>query len=303
MILRTLKKIGKANNWYRTKHSVFGMYKGFLFNIIQSDIFENPSNKIILCRYNEISNTQGLEIKRLIENSKKKLKFTRFAISREQVKLIFYEPFLPTKAITLINALDFISEILVQREITGVFCFNKNEIAYDLSGEGVFLTQNDFIRIEGEFGLEESQTKLDNNSYTRGFFGSILFSSPIIVLWTLIENHFHLVNAGISFGIGVFASLGYKKFKGKVGIYTKPILIFSTVIIILLCNISSVYYSAWLGNAPLNEVYNFVKENKMLQKNLKNDFLLSSLAGIIACLFIIFGDNQKTIFIKEAKKI
>lgn len=63
MIFPKAKKIAKDLGWHKTNDSVFGLYKGYFFNVADSSILSTPQFKLVTVTTDSLTEEQRLQIK------------------------------------------------------------------------------------------------------------------------------------------------------------------------------------------------------------------------------------------------
>lgn len=303
MIYNKLQKFGREKDWYRTKSAIFGNYEGYLFNISQGGIMSNPQFKHITCQTEPMSDNQITELRQLLDNNKKSIKYDLSEVGLDFISVTFYESFLPTKAAKLNETLDFFVKELSERHIKSPFSSESSLNHYNLSGTGVLLTQQEFIKQASEIEQAETLDKLNRHSYLNGFLGSLLYSLPIIILWILVAYYLERLGSGLGVIIALVGSLGYDKFKGKLGFWTKWLLILSNVLVIFLANVAVLVFTLWQLDVPFEQMADVYESENGLQKMFKTNLFISMLLGIIGWFWIVSNVETKRNFIEEAKKL
>ena len=303
MIYNKLQKFGREKGWYRTKMSIFGIYNNYLFNIYQGNVTSSPQYKTIVCRTEKMSENQALEIKQLLTDNKKSIKYDLLEVGIDFISITFYENLLPTKAAKLDETLNFISKELSDRNIKSKYNCAGNLTHYDLSGEGVLLSQQDFISQSSEIGQIDTMDKLEKHSYLNGFIGSLIYSLPIIILWVLLAVYLERLSTGLGVVIALAGSFGYEKLKGKLGFWSKWIIVLSNLIVIFLANVAVIAFILWREDVPFSEMLNLFQVNSELQKFFKTNLFISGMLGVIGWLWLIFNFDTKVNFIEEARRL
>ena len=114
MIFPKAKKIAKALDWYKTKDTVFGLYKGYFFNMGDSSLLSNPQSKYVIVTTDTLTEEQKLEINTALESNKKKLKFSNFEVDDQTVFVQFIEIYTYTKLKTVYALFDFLVDLLTK---------------------------------------------------------------------------------------------------------------------------------------------------------------------------------------------
>ncbi|MCB0649501.1 MAG: hypothetical protein KDC49_22685 [Saprospiraceae bacterium] len=307
MIYKSLKKYGQDKNWYRTEDSVFGLYKGFCYNIFQSGIMSSPGYKIILCRTGALDEGQVKNMQQYLSSNKSKFGYNVFEIGQNFIRVTFYENLKMTKISKLEAFIENCTEQLIHQNV-GRLIESENISSsdygfYNHSGEGVVLNNDDFKRIRSEIQQVDGKEEVERSSYLKGFVGAVLFSIPGIILWVLFAIFLEMLSTGFGFIMAFAAYFGYEKFKGKLGPLTKWILIVVTIISILLANLSTIYYQLSGYGVTRSEFISMLQNDEQIISAFKKDAVLGLIIGLIGWLWIIFGLKTKNRFIQPAERL
>ena len=117
MIFPKAKKIAKELDWHKTKDGVFGLYKGYFFNVADASLLSNPQFKFVTATTDSLTEQQKLQIKTELDTNKKNLKFTNFEISDNSVFFQFSENLTFTKLKTVYSLLDFLVDLFKKLNI------------------------------------------------------------------------------------------------------------------------------------------------------------------------------------------
>ena len=301
MIYNRLKKFAREKGWYGTKKSVFGIFNNYLFNIYQGSITSSQQYKVVFCRTETMLESQILELIELLKNNKKALKYDLFEVGSDFISITFHANYIPVKTAKLDETLNFLSKELSDRNIESKYHSGDNYC--NLSGEGILLNQQEFIRIASEIEQNNSMEKLEKHSYLNGFIGSLIYSLPNIILWVLVAVYLERLSTGLGLIIALAGSFGYEKFKGKLGFWTKWLLIMSNLIVIYLANITSTIFMLWRLDVPFDQMYDVLKTDLELQKYFNTNLFISMLLGIVGWLWIIFNFETKKNYLEVAQKL
>lgn len=282
---------------------MFGIDNNYLFNIYQSSLTSSPQFKTIVCRTENLSENQVSDIRLLFEGKKKGIKYNVFEVRLDFISITFYENLSFTKSDKLNETLRLISEELLVRKIKPKYTSEGSSYYYNFSGEGVILSKSDFNRLSGEITQAENQNELDRHSYLNGIWGSLLYSLPVIVLWVLLAIYLERLSTGLGLIIAWLGYLGYEKFNGKLGIWTKWILIISNIIVIILANITTTYFMLWRLDIPANQIFNVMVNDTEVKKYFYDNLAISMILGIVGWLWIVVNIKTKRNYIKEAEKL
>lgn len=222
MLFPKAKKIAKQNNWFATDKLVFGLYKDYLFQISDANPFSGISAKYIHADISSISEEQLHLLSLQLNENKKALKFSAYAIQNNTILFTFNENLTLTKMQTIYNLLDFLVDIYTRLNLPKAnYCQNcgttDNVKFYNLNGKGIQLCSlctSDFKR---HIYRNESDERRLNSTYTKGIMGALLFAVPGIVIWVISAYYLNTMSSGMALLIGILGFLGYTKFQGKKG--------------------------------------------------------------------------------------
>ncbi len=303
MIYNRLKKLGQAKGWYRTQSSIFGIHNQFLFNIYQSGIMSSPAFKCIVCRTEPMSEDSAGALRTLLESNKKNGNYDLVEVGTNYISVTFYEHLLPTKVARLEQMLDLLSNELLQRNLKSFYKTAENLNYYDLSGEGVFLSTQGFIAKASEMGQNNFEEGLERHSYFQGFIGSLIYSLPVIFLWVVTALFLERLSSGFGTIIALLGHVGYERFKGKLGLGSKWILIVSNLLVIFLANIVTTGFMLWRLGVSTGQMLNLWRTDASVQKIFESNLVISLILGMVGWLYILFSVDTSKKFIKEAQKL
>jgi hypothetical protein len=303
MIYNKLKKFGQEKGWYRTERSVFGMHNGYFFNIYQGNMMSSPQYKTIICRTEAMLESQVFELEQLLTENKKSIKYDLLEVGIDFISITFHENFSFTKAAKLDETLNIISKELSDRNIKSKYNYSEKMDYYNLSGEGVLLSQKDFINQSSKIGQMEAMDKLENHSYFNGFIGTIIYSLPIIILWVLLAVYAERLSSGMGMLVALTGSFGYEKFKGKLGFWSKWIILLSNIALIFLANVGVIAFILWRMSVPFDQMLDLFKTDFELQSFFKTNLLISIVIGAVGWFWLLFNFNTKRNYIEKAEKL
>jgi hypothetical protein len=303
MIYNKLQKFGREKGWYRTESAIFGNYKGFLINIFQGGIMSSPQYKHIICEIEPLTDSQVMDLQKVLDDHKKTLKFAIGEVGKDYIALTFHENLSYIKAAKLDETLEFILKTLNERGIRSTLNEKSTLTAYNMCGKGFLLTQNQYL--ENVNAIEEGKIahRLSRPNYLNGFIGSLIYSLPIIILWVLLAYYLERISTGFGVLIALAGSYGYEKYNGKIGFWTKWLLIVSNVLVIVLANICVMAFTLSQLGVSIDEMLDIFNRNALIQKDFKTNLFISLMLGIIGWLQIAFSHDLKGDYIEEAKKL
>ena len=156
MIFPKAKKIAKELTWHKTKEGVFGLYKGYFFNVGDGSLLSNPQYKYVSATTDTLTEKQKLQIKTELETNKKLLKFSNFEIGDNSIFVQYLENLTYTKLKTVYTLVDFMVDLFKKLDISEQNkchnCGTKDSIKYyELNDSGVLLCNSCFRQIENNY--------------------------------------------------------------------------------------------------------------------------------------------------------
>lgn len=308
MVLRKVKNIGKKLDWFKTSNKVFGLHKGYFFNLGETGLFDENHFKYIISSTYNFSNEQKELVLKELEANKDNLKYTEIEVNESSIVINFLEIFKTTKAETIYSLLDFLVVIFKKYDISEQNnCHSSNSKEnlnfYNLNETGIILSNNSFISKQKDFYNIERKKYAEEKNYFIGFLGSVFFSIPIIILWVICAAYFQVLSSGMSVMIGILGIKGYVFFKGKNGVLTNYIIVLSNIICVLLANFFTVFYLLYNAETGFNEIINQFQEIEEIKMYLFNGILISLILSIIVWIWLFFIHKESKNIIQIAKKI
>lgn len=156
MIFPKAKKIAKDLGWHKTNDSVFGLYKGYFFNVSDASIITTPQFKLVTATTGNITEEQKLQIKTELNLNKKKLKFTIFEISDNRIFFKFTENLTLTQIKTVYSLFDFLVDLFKRLNVSEQNkchnCGRDQRINYyDFNDTGIILCDTCFSQEDHKF--------------------------------------------------------------------------------------------------------------------------------------------------------
>lgn len=307
MIFPKAKKIARDLGWHKTNHKVFGLYKGYFFNVSDASIIHTPQFKYVLVTTGYLTEEQRQQIKTELTINKKRLKFTLFEIRENTIYFQFTENLMPTKIKTVYALFDFVVDLLKKLNIPEQnrchSCETNEKITYyDLNHTGVLLCDNCFKQTDNKFNKVEKERISKEKNYLTGFLGSVVFSIPAIILWVLLAVYLGGISSGMAFVIALLGFLGYNYFKGFRGKLTRYIIFFTSVISIFAANIITVIALLIKQGSTINQAVLEFQTNPVANEIFMQNIILSFLLSFIPWMWILFIRKDDQLIIKPAEK-
>ncbi|CAI8835037.1 hypothetical protein [Chryseobacterium sp. IT-36CA2] len=307
MIFPKAKKIAKDLGWYKTRNRVFGLYKGYFFNVSDASIIHTPQYKYVSVTTGDLTNEQKQQIKTELSKNKKKLKFTIFEIRENSIFFKFTENIIITKLSTVYALFDFLADLLKKLNIPEQqkchSCEANQRINYyNLNDTGIILCDHCFKQTDDKFYEIEVKRISNEKNYLTGFLGSIVFSIPAIILWILLAVYLGGISSGMAFAIALLSFLGYNYFKGFHGKFTRLIIFFTNIISIFTANVLTVIALLIKQGFTINQAILEFETNPAANEIFMQNIIVSFLLSIIAWIWILFIRKDDKLIIKPAEK-
>ncbi|HSZ25179.1 MAG TPA: hypothetical protein VK766_05655 [Cytophagaceae bacterium] len=307
MIFPKAKKIAKALDWYKTKDTVFGLYKGYFFNMGDSSLLSNPQSKYVIVTTDTLTEEQKLEINTALESNKKKLKFSNFEVDDQTVFVQFIEIYTYTKLKTVYALFDFLVDLLTK---IGIPKDNKchncetngNLKYYDLNDTGTLLCNSCYKQFENSFYEVETEAAIEEKNYLTGFLGSIVFSIPGIIAWVLIAVYLERLASAMAMVIAFLGIKGYEYFKGQQGKLTKYIIVLSNIVCILIANAATIIALLLNEGFTISESFTELQTNEVARSSLYKDMITSFVLSFLIWIWLLFLLKDQKLSIKLADK-
>ncbi len=308
MIFPKAKKIAKDLDWYKTKDGVFGLYKGYFFNVADASLLSNPQYKFVTATIDNITEEQKLSIKAELDTNKKILKFTNFEISDNSIFFQFAENLTFTKLKTVYTLFDFLVDLFrkigISEQNKCHNCDTKDNIKYyDLNDNGVLLCNSCFSQIENNYYDIERERISEEKNYLTGFLGSIVFSIPGIIAWVLIAVYFERLASVMAIAIAYLGLKGYNYFKGQHGKITKYIIVISNIVSILIANTATIIVMLMNEGLTISESFTELQINEVAKDLFFKNTMISFVLAFFVWIWLLFLLKDKKMTIKLAEKL
>ena len=307
MIFPKAKKIAKAQDWYQTKTAVFGIYKGYLFNIGDGSIWSNPPYKYVSCTLENLTEAQKINLKTELENNRKILKYANFQINENRLYIQFLENLTFTKIKTVYFLLDFITDRFkiyqIPEQNACQNCDEKHEINYyNLNENGTILCDPCFSTIRAQFNeLENQKNKLEKN-YLIGFLGSLLFAIPGIIIWVLIAVYLERLASVMAIIIALLGLKGYQFLNGKQGRWTNFLILISNIVCIVIANFFTVYLMLVKEGSTFNDSLQQFQRNHLVRTLFFTNTMILFFLATFVWIWLLFILKNKKLSIEIASK-
>lgn len=307
MIFPKAKKIAKDLGWYKTNDSVFGLYKGYFFNVADSSLISTPQFKFVTVTTGSLTEEQRLQIKTELDKNKKKLKFTNFNFSKNELFFQFTENLTFTQIKTVYSLFDFLVDLFKKLNLSEQNkchnCGSDQRISYyDLNDTGIILCNACFSREDHRFYEIAKERISREKNYLTGFLGALIFSVPGIILWTLFAVYFERLASGMAFVIAFLGLIGYNYFKGWHGKLTKYIIVLTNIMSIIIANVMTVITLLVKQGLSINQAIQEFQTNEAAKEYFYQCIIISFLFALLVWIWLLFIMKDKKLNIKRADK-
>jgi hypothetical protein len=307
MIFPKAKKIAKELDWHKTKDGVFGLYKGYFFNVADASLLSNPQFKFVTATTDNLSEEQKQQIKTELDTNKKSLKFTTFEISDNSIFFQFAENLTYTKLKTVYSLFDFLVDLFKKLNISEQNkchnCGTNQKINYyDLNDTGIILCNTCFNQTENSFYEIERERISEEKNYLTGFLGSIVFSIPGIIAWVLIAVYLERLASAMAMVIAFLGLKGYDYFKGRHGKLTKYLIVLSNIICILIANATTVIAMLVKEGLTISKAFTEFQINQAAKDIFNQNTIISFILAFFVWVWLLFILKDKKLTIKLADK-
>jgi hypothetical protein len=307
MIFPKAKKIARELDWHKTKDGVFGLYKGYFFNVADASLLSNPQFKFVTATTNNISVEQKQQIKTELDTNKKSLKFTTFEISDNSIFFQFAENLTYTKLKTVYSLFDFLVDLFKKLNISEQNkchnCGTNQKINYyDLNDTGIILCNTCFNQTENIFYEIERERISEEKNYLTGFLGSIVFSILGIIGWVLIAVYLERLASAMAMVIAFLGLKGYDYFKGRHGKMTKFIIVLTNIVSILIANATTVITLLVREGLTISQAFTEFQTNQAAIDTFNQNTIISFILAFFVWVWLLFILKDKKLTIKLADK-
>lgn len=307
MIFKKAKQLGKELGWHKAKNGVFGLYKGYFFNVGDGGILSNPPYKYVIATIDELTEEQKASIKSGLESQKKVLKFSSFEITNNHIYVEYQENLTSTKLKRVYQLLDFFIDLFKNLNIPEQNkCHECGSLemldSYSLNDKGTMLCQPCCRLIEDSFEAVEKERFAEEKNYMAGFLGSLVFSVPGIIAWVLLAVYLETIASVMAIAIGFLGIKGYQFFKGKMGTMTKYLLVLSNILCIILANLASILIIMINLGLTFNQAVEILMEDKAISSVLMENIMISFALALFVWLWLLFSLKTPKLSLKRTEK-
>lgn len=308
MIFPKAKKIARELDWNRTKNSVFGLYKGYFFNVGDGGLLSNPQFKYVMATTDTLTEEQKSQIKAEVDANKKALKFSTYEITDNSIFFQFLENMTYTKITTVYALFDFLVDLFKKGNISEQNkCHNcgekENVKFYDLNDSGVILCNDCFQQTKNTYYEMEREKYSEDKNYLSGFLGSVVFSIPGIIAWVLIAVYLERLASAMAIVIAFLGIKGYEYFKGRRGKLTKYVIVLSNIVSIITANMVTIIALLINEGLTLSQSFGELQTNEVVKDLLFKDTMISFVLAFFIWIWLLFLLQDKKLRVEPADKI
>jgi hypothetical protein len=307
MIFPKAKKIAQNLGWHKTDDGVFGLYKGYFFNVSDASLASNPQYKFVSVTTGNLTEEQRQQLKAEFVTNKRKLKFTSFEIGDTGIFFRFAETFIYTKLKTVYSLFDFLVELFKKLNIPEQNkCHNcgtnQNINYYNLGDNGIILCDQCFHDTNNKFYEIEKERISKERDYLTGFLGAVIFSIPGIILWVLCAVYLGRIASGMAFIIAFLGFAGYFSLKGREGTLKKYIIFLTNITSIIIANVMTVLALLIKQGTTMKQAISELQTSEAVQEIFYANMFISFILALAAWIWILFIMKDNKLIIKPAEK-
>lgn len=307
MIFPKAKKIARDLGWYKTDNGVFGLYKGYFFNVSDASLMSNPQYKFVSATTGNLTEEQRQQIKAELVTKKRKLKFTSFEIGDSGIFFRFSETFIYTRLNTVYSLLDFLVDLFRKLNIPEQnkchSCGTDQKISYyNLVDNGIIFCDSCFHQTNNKFYEIEKERISKEKDYLTGFLGTLIFSAPGIILCVLLAIYLGKLASGMAFILAFFAFIGYNLLKGREGTLKKYIIFLTNIISIIIANVITVLALLLKQGSTIKQAISELQTSESVKEVFYANMVFSFVLALGAWIWILFIMKDNKLSIKPAEK-
>ena len=283
----SLSEYGRQLKFKKAPKSIFGIYHGYLVNIIHDNKLDGVGNKTLFLQTGTITEeNQGL-LARKLSTHKEDIGYDgELAVTEDTVAVSFAESLRKTKPEKIDKALDIILEGLQQFNVPARFTEEQTRHYghYVLQDIGVVMDENEARTLMRELEDHEEQRKDQENGYGMGAVGAIAGGMLGVALWVAVAYFTGYITTLGAFVIVFLSYFGYQKLNGKLGPLTKPLLIVINLLLIVVAQ----FLSTW---AEIREMGFSVGDTFQLvtaEPDVRQEFLVGLALPLVFMVIAIF---------------
>ena len=279
MISRTIKTIGKENGWYKSKDSVFGLYKDYFFVLGDGD-----NSKFFIALLDELDDQTIQAFNKSLAAKQKSLKIKEYAVTNNevQVRITSYKKEL------LYAVLNFLVELFDSNNLSCQnkchSCGSEKELGYYSlpSGFGIIYCASCCEGVGQMFNEAQRRYASEEKNYLSGTCGAFLYTVPVMIVYVIVWHYLGIVAGFMALLFGIASLKGYIDFKGKPGPFTVWIMLLVNIVSIVIANYLTAIYALYLRGVSTGEIFELLLTSRQVHEVI---FLGYTLMSIIVSLF------------------
>ncbi|WP_116105575.1 hypothetical protein [Lewinella sp. IMCC34191] len=294
MVGKKLKAFGKSKGWYLGTNSVFGLEDGYLVNVFQSARTENPSYKSVHVETEPLPDNVATIVQDRLTTRQEALGYQSVAVQEGAVTIVFTESWRSTSPNKLDAAVSAIIEACrdanVQPHHSAYGTDDRQPYVHD--GKGMLLTASERQAIESKLAYAERKRLQEERGYANGLIGAVAFGAIGVVAWVSVAYYLNLISTLLAFGIAFLTVVGYERFNGTMGTWTKPLLIGVNLLLLVAASFFTYYIELYQYDMSMLDAWEYLIGDPMARRSFLADVGISALFGGVGIYYIVA--NLKT---------
>ena len=292
MISNTIKSIGKENGWYKSKDSVFGLYKDYFFVL-----GDGESSKFFIALLDELDDQTSQTLNNSLAEKQKSLKIKEYAITKDevQVRITSYKKDL------LYAVLNFLVELFdsnnLSRQNKCHSCGSEKDLGYYSlpSGFGIIYCASCREGAGQMFNEAQRRYTSEEKNYLTGTFGAFLYTIPVMIVYVIVWYYWGVIAGFVALLFGIASLKGYIDFKGKPGSFTVWIMLLVNIIAIVTANYLTAIYSLYLMGASIGKILELLLTSRQIHEVVFIGYtLMSFIVSIFPLLFWLYALHSRS---------
>ena len=153
----------------------------------------------------------------------------------------------------------------------------------------------------GGVDIERERMAKEKN-YLTGFLGSIVFSIPGIIVWSLFAIYLKRLASGMVLIITYLELIGYDYFKGRHGKLTKYIIVFTNIVSIIIANTITIIALLVKEGSSINHAILEFQTSQVAKNVFTQNIIISFILAFLIWIWLLFIKKDKKLIIKLADK-
>jgi hypothetical protein len=292
MISRTLKTIGKENSWYKSKDSVFGLYKNYFFILGDSD-----SSKFLLAPLDELDDQIIQILNQSLAAKQKSLKIKEYTIVNNELRMRI----ISYKKDVLYAVLNFLADLFASNNLSHQNkchnCGNLKDLGYYSlpSGLGIIYCTSCFEGAGQMFNEAHKRYSSEKKNYLSGTFGAFLYTIPVMIIYVIIWHYVGIIAGFMALLFGIASLKGYTDFKGKPGSFTVWIMLLVNVVSIVAANYLTAIYSLYQKGVSIGGIFELLLTSRQIHGTIFIGYtFMSFVVSIFPLLFWLYAVHSRS---------